>query len=547
MINNQLGLMSPFFWVNSYLEYCRDAFQRSILFADVLRERGDTYLDHRKKGKPPVLEFQYRVVKDGRSCERPVNYDLVEIIPPVSFMYHWNRRPIVIIDPRAGHGPGIGGMKRESEVGEAMRMGHPVYFIIFHPEPIPGQTLSDIAKAEAEFLKEVRRRHCDLKKPAVIGNCQAGWAAAMLVADRPDLATILIANGAPFSYWAGVHGQNPMRFKGGLIGGSWSASYISDLGNGVFDGAHLVDGFEGLNPAHTFWKKMYNVYINIDSETRRFLTFEKWWSGFYFMNKEEIDKIVQGLFVGNELEQGKFILHEGEAPIDLKRIKKAVIFASKGDNITPPQQALNWILAVYRDADHIVELGNVIIYCVHKTIGHLGIFTAVKVAEKEHRVIIGALRKIDNLPAGLYELVINDNLEFTFQKREFSDIRKYGDARDDKAAFEKMKAKSEKNQRFYDLYVSPFVKAGTNSFVGESIKRMHPLRVARYAFSRLNPASPTIEKMAEFVKENRHIVDEKNDFRKLEFYFASIFEEFLKLFGNNRDAGQELAFGLLHG
>lgn len=559
MINYQQSLYSPFFLTNSFFKYCQDALERSILFADVLRERGDIYLDHRKKGKPPVLEFEYEIIMDGRSCERPVNYDLVRIISSnefdssmkfvssVRYMYHWNRRPIVIIDPRAGHGSGIGGMKRESEVGEAMRMGHPVYFIIFHPEPIPGQTLSDIAKAEAEFLKEVRRRHPDLKEPAVIGNCQAGWAAAMLVADQPDLASILIANGAPFSYWAGVQGKNPMRFKGGLLGGSWSASLISDLGNGIFDGAHLVDGFESLNPAHTFWKKMYNVYMNIDSETRRFLTFEKWWSGFYFMNKEEINKIVQGLFVGNELEQGKFILHEGEAPIDLKRIKKAVIFASKGDNITPPQQALNWILEVYRDADHIVELGNVIIYCVHETIGHLGIFTAVKVAEKEHRVIIGALRKIDNLPAGLYELVINDNLEFTFQKRGFSDIRKYGDARDDKAAFEKMKAKSEKNQRFYDLYVSPFVKAGTNSFVGESIKRMHPLRVTRYAFSRLNPASPTIEKMAEIVKENRHFVDEKNDFRKLEFYFASIFEEFLKLFGNNRDAGQELAFGLLHG
>lgn len=537
------------FW-NFFLQgaqYTYDAWQRSWLLLDVLRERGDIYLDHRKKGKPPVLNFEYRVIKDGRSCEFPVNYDLVEIIPPFGYLYLPDRRPIVIVDPRAGHGSGIGGMKRESEVGEAMKMGHPVYFIIFHPEPIPGQTLSHVEKAEIEFLKVVIDRHRGLKEPALIGNCQAGWAMALLIADRPDLASVGVFNGAPLSFWAGVSGQNPMRYKGGLMGGSWSASYISDIGNGIFDGAHLVDGFEGLNPANTLHKKLYRVYCNIDSETRRYLTFEKWWSGFYYMTKEEISQIVQCLFVGNELEQGKFILHNGEAPIDLKRIKKAVVFASKGDNITPPQQALNWILAVYRDADHVVELGNTIIYCVHETIGHLGIFTAEKVAKKEHRVIIGALREIDDLPAGLYELVITEDAMFSFQRREFSDIRKYGDYRDDQAAFEKMKAKSEKNQRYYDLYVSPFVKASSNSFIGESIKRLHPLRSARVAYSRLNPASSAIEKMAEFVKENRNMVDEKNDFRKLEFYFASIFEEFLKLFGNNRDAGQELAFGLLHG
>ena len=535
---------------NQYIQgvqYARDAWERSWLLLDVLRERGDIYLDHRTKGKPPVLEFSYGIIMDGRSCERPVNYDLVEILQKPGIAYHPDRRPIVIIDPRAGHGPGIGGMKRESEVGEAMKMGHPVYFVIFHPEPIPGQTLSDVERAEIEFLKAVIRRHPDSEKPAVIGNCQAGWAAALLVADRPDLASIGIFNGAPFSYWAGVHGQNPMRYKGGLLGGSWTASLLADLGNGTFDGAHLVDGFEGLNPANTLHKKLYNVYCNIDSETRRYLTFEKWWSGFYYMTKEEISQIVQCLFVGNELEQGKFILHKGEDPIDLKKIKKAVVFASKGDNITPPQQALNWILAVYRDADHVIELENTIVYCVHKTIGHLGIFTARSVAEKEHRVIIGGLREIDELPAGLYELVITDDAKFSFQRREFSDIRKFGDARDDRAAFEKMNEKSKKTQETYDHYISPFVKASSNSFVSESIKRSHPLRIARYAFSRLNPFSSVIEFMAEYVKENRSIADKENAFRKLEFYYSSLFEESLKFSGNQRDATQELAFGFING
>ncbi len=42
------------------------------------------------------------------------------------------KSPVIIVDPRAGHGPGIGGVKRESEVGMAMREGRPVYFVIFY-------------------------------------------------------------------------------------------------------------------------------------------------------------------------------------------------------------------------------------------------------------------------------------------------------------------------------------------------------------------------------------------------------------------------------
>ena len=51
-------------------------------------------------------------------------------------------RPYIIIDPRAGHGAGIGGFKSDSQVGVALTKGHPVYFVAFHREPIPGQTLA---------------------------------------------------------------------------------------------------------------------------------------------------------------------------------------------------------------------------------------------------------------------------------------------------------------------------------------------------------------------------------------------------------------------
>jgi hypothetical protein len=43
----------------------------------------------------------------------------------------------------------------------------------------------------------------------------------MLAAVRPELFGPIIVAGAPLSYWAGVHGKNPMRYSGGLLGGSW--------------------------------------------------------------------------------------------------------------------------------------------------------------------------------------------------------------------------------------------------------------------------------------------------------------------------------------
>ena len=87
------------------------------------------------------------------------------------------KRPFVVVDPRAGHGPGIGGFKADSEIGVAMRAGHPCYFVGFLPEPVPGQTIEDIMVAEAAFLERVIELHPDADgKPVVIGNCQGGWA-----------------------------------------------------------------------------------------------------------------------------------------------------------------------------------------------------------------------------------------------------------------------------------------------------------------------------------------------------------------------------------
>ena len=210
----------------------------------------------------------------------------------------------------------------------------------------------------------------------MIGNCQAGWAIMILAALRPELFGPIILAGSPLSYWAGVRGKNPMRYSGGLLGGSWLTALTSDLGHGKFDGAWLVQNFESQNPANTLWTKRYNLYSKIDTEAPRYLGFERWWGGHVNLNAEEIQSIVDDLFVGNKLAAGEMRTSDGTA-IDLRNIRSPiVVFCSKGDNITPPQQALGWILDLYEDVDDIRSYGQTIVYTIHESVGHLGIFVS---------------------------------------------------------------------------------------------------------------------------------------------------------------------------
>src|SRR6478736_4186618 len=401
------GPMSGF--VASAVEYMMDAGQRSVLFLDDLRQRGDQYRDHVAQTAPHVLQYAAELIIDGRKLDEPVNYVLVRIIPPKDVEIDAGRRPFIVVDPRAGHGPGIGGFKADSEIGVAMKAGHPCYFIGFLPEPMPGQTIERIARAEAQFIEKVISRHPDADgKPCVIGNCQAGWAVMILASLRPELFGPIIVAGAPLAYWAGVHGKNPMRYSGGLLGGSWLTALTSDLGGGKFDGAWLVQNFESQNPSNTLWSKQYNLYSNIDTEPQRYLQFEKWWGGHVFLNSREIEFIVEKLFVGNHLAAGDLRTTSGKV-VDLRNIRSPiVIFCSEGDNITPPQQALGWITDLYQSVDEIRSYGQTIVYSVHETAGHLGLFVSGSVARKEHGKFTSNIDLIDTLPPGLYEAVFEE-------------------------------------------------------------------------------------------------------------------------------------------
>ncbi|QIY79283.1 DUF3141 domain-containing protein [Chromobacterium violaceum] len=545
-------------WGQHWVDYWTDAAQRGLLFCDVLRERGDTYLEHQASGNPPVLVFDYDIIVDGRELDEPVNYALAAIRPPANCPpTDPGLRPFVVIDPRAGHGPGIGGFKMDSEIGIALRQGHPCYFVMFFPVPVPGQTIECVWRAEKTFLHKVREMHPgNAGKPFAIGNCQGGWALAMVAASAPeDVGPILLA-GSPLSYWAGVAGKNPMRYQGGMLGGTWLASLTGDLGHGQFDGAHLVSNFEQLDPANTYWKKGYHLYANIDKERNRFLEFERWWGGHYLLNKEEMEWISQNLFVGNRLSRGEVYLDDGAVRIDLRQIRSPIIvFASWGDNITPPQQALFWIADLYKDVEEIRGNEQTIVYCLHEQIGHLGIFVSAGVANKEHSELASALDLIDVLPPGLYEAVITDTypempgLQYLqgryvirFEPREVDDILALGDGRDGERAFQVVKRVAEINQQLYDSFVSPWLQACTTPWTAHLMREMHPSRFERRWFSSRNPLLTGMAEWADKVRAARKPVSEDNPFWQWQQTVSDWTASLLDGWRDQRDAVKEMTF-----
>ncbi len=553
MREGQLRQPSP----TECLEYWVDFCQRSLLYLDALRQRGDNTLAYERAGYPLLLKFPYETLIDGRDLPCPVNYSLLKIIPEADQPVDKERAPVIVIDPRGGHGAGIGGFKQDSAVGESLRAGHPTYFIAFSHSPESGQTLHDIGAAQARFLEEVTHRHPSAGKPIVIGNCQAGWALMGLAAARPELPGLVIINGAPLSYWSGEEGRNPMRYSGGLLGGAWMTRLASDLGNGRFDGAWLVSNFEGLNPANTYWNKYYNLFSNIDSEVPRFLDFERWWGSPTLLNREEIEMIVDDLFIGNRLTGG---LGAQSSEVDLKKIEApVVVFCSYGDDITPPQQALNWIADIYPSDLALRKAGRTIIYLKHASVGHLGIFVSGAIARREHRELLDANEAIALLAPGLYEMIIEDvpvtdesepSYDVYFEPRRIVDILCDDNSereRDDEREFAMVNHVSQVNSTLYELFVRPWMSPAINEQSAEMIRKAHPFRMQQYFHSSLNPSFSWLAGSTPLVRANRQEVSADNPLLAWQESFSTLVEAQLNIFRDVRGASQEMKFHRVYG
>ncbi|QEA40568.1 DUF3141 domain-containing protein [Pistricoccus aurantiacus] len=547
---------------NVMLEYATDALQRNLLFWDVLRLRSEEYYRHKAMTVPHVLSFDLEVVLDARDFERPVNFWLARIEPPAGMEIDPLKRPFVVFDPRAGHGPGIGGFKADSELGVALRAGHACYFVGFTPDPMPEQTVEDVMHAHARFLEAVNARHAEAEgKPCVIGNCQAGWAVMMLAAVRPGLFGPIIVAGTPLSYWAGLKGQNPMRYIGGLLGGSWLTALTSDVGGGRFDGSHLVSNFENLDPANSYWTKYYHLWANVDSEVPRFLEFERWWGGHVDLSAEEMQWIVDELFIGNRLATAELVTGDG-VRIDLRHIDSPILcFCSEGDNIIPPPQALGWICDLYLTDEDIVAAGQTIVYAIHASVGHLGIFVSGSVARKEHQEFTSNIDLIDVLPPGLYEAVMTPKTDETvnpqwvegdwlvrFEPRSLADVEAIvRPDPDEERRFATVKRVSDINLGLYRTLMQPLVQAQASKDVAEWLHRMTPAELPYGWFSERNPLMSPLASLAERVREERRPVSEDNWLVNLQENYSRCVVAALDGWRDLRDSAVEQWFMTFYG
>ena len=552
---------APPYW-GPFGEYVIDATQRTILFWDVLRQRSKMFEEQRAMKVPNVLSFDAELVLDGQVLERPCNYLLTRIKPPQEVAVDPIKRAFVVIDPRAGHGPGIGGFKADSEIGVAVRAGHPCYFIGFTPEPVPGQTIEDIMYAEAVFLEKVIELNPQAEgKPCIIGNCQAGWAVMMLAAVRPELCGPIIVPGAPLSYWAGAKGQNPMRYSGGILGGSWLTALSSDLGNGKFDGGQLVENFENLNPANTYWTKNYNLWSKVDTESERFLDFEKWWGDHVNLNAEEIQWIVDQLFIGNRLATAELTTGDG-VRIDLRNIRSPILcFSSEGDNITPPPQALGWITDLYGSDEDIRANQQTIVYAIHENVGHLGIFVSGGVARKEHQEFTSNIDLIDLLPPGLYEAVLVPKTEdepgaelasadwiTRFERRTLADVRAIVQPDpEDERRFATVRRVSDINLGLYRTLLQPLVQVFSNDTTADWLHKLQPADMPYEWFSAKNPLMQQVAELAEQVREQRIQASKDNPFLTLQEMFSTMMISTLDGWRDLRDQSLEQIFLAVYG
>ena len=194
-----------------------------------------------------------------------------------------------------------------------MKAGHPCYFVGFLPEPMPGQTIETHRARRGGLPREGHRAASggrrqalrDRQLPGRLGGDDARRAPARAV--RPDhhrrLAAVLL-------------GGRARQVSDALLRRA-ARRQLADRARPAISApaSSTAPGWCRISrtriPSNTLWTKQYNLYSKIDTEAERYLDFERWWGGHVNLNAEEIQFIVDELFVGNNLAAGRIKTSDG--------------------------------------------------------------------------------------------------------------------------------------------------------------------------------------------------------------------------------------------
>src|SRR4051812_37934181 len=211
--------------------------------------------------------------------------------------------------------------------------------------------------------------------------------------------------------------------------------------------------------------------------------------------------------------------------------------------------------------DEIVAAGQTIVYCLHQSIGHLGIFVSGKVATKEHGEFAQAMDLIDVMPPGLYEAVISGIDEtmnhrelvrgdylFTLEARTLDAIRGLGgNSSEDELRFAAAARVSEINKGLYRNFAAPAVGMMASEQSAAALRDMHPNRLRFQMFADSNPLMTPVASWAEQVRANRRPVGADNPFLAVERMMSDWIAGGLEAWGKARDSVMEDVFLNLYG
>ena len=280
----------------------------------------------------------------------PVNYALVRIVPPRRRRDRPDAAPFVIIDPRAGHGPGIGGFKEDSR-GRRRAAARAIRSTSSSSSPIrcrarrsptsPTPRPSSCASSPSAIPTA--------PKPVLVGNCQGGWAVMMLAAraarhrrpDRHQRRADVVLGGQRRRQSDALRRRPARRHMARRCSRAISAAASSTA-------PISSQNFENLNPANTYLEKYYHLFAN-DRHGARALPRVRALVGRLLPDERGGDPLDRQQPLRRQ--QARRRARRGSvrgATSTCKSIKQPIIvFASMGDNITPPQQAFNWIADLY--------------------------------------------------------------------------------------------------------------------------------------------------------------------------------------------------------
>ncbi len=279
------------------------------------------------------------------------------------------------------------------------------------------------------------------------------------------------------------------------------------------------------------------------------------------MTNEEVQWILDQLFIGNRLATAELTTSDG-VRIDLRNIRSPILcFASEGDNITPPQQAIGWILDCYEDDDDILANEQTIVYAIHKSVGHLGIFVSGGVAKKEHQEFASNIDLIDILPPGIYEAVMvpksamatgaelaSGDWVVRFERRSLDDVRAIVQPDpEDERRFATVKRISEINLGLYRTLLQPFVRALANDESAQWLHKLQPAELPLELLSDKNPFMGQVAQFADQVREQRVEHSPDNPFLQLQEMMSTLMISALDGWRDLRDHSLEQIFLAVYG